>query len=105
MWEATIRASHAEKRNFFCIQDFLQMEGFILHGGPVQEVTDTTVSFFGFFTCEFATFQKFQITTRFRFKKSRTLGDGSIGLDEFRYDCVNRMPVASVKLLPSGRPF
>jgi len=27
------------------------------------------------------------------------LGDGSIGLEEFRYDCVNRMPVSAVKLL------
>ena len=26
-------------------------------------------------------------------------GDGSIGLEEFRYDCVNRMPVAAVELL------
>jgi hypothetical protein len=27
------------------------------------------------------------------------LGDGSIGLEEFRYDCVNRMPVAAVEML------
>merc|ERR1712198_591513 len=29
-------------------------------------------------------------------------GDGSIGLDEFRYDCVNRMPVKSVEELDNA---
>merc|ERR1711973_84628 len=29
-------------------------------------------------------------------------GDGSIGLDEFRYDCINRMPVKSVEELDNA---